>query len=79
MYKNGPIKQMGVIALFRSIKWIVHQIKGTKHWQSVLSTSSAPSCCGKMAITKKCFEENVKIQKFGLFIPGKQCNTGTVV
>lgn len=78
MYKNGPLKQTGVIALFKSIIWIVHQIAGTKHWQSVLSTSPAPSCCGKMAIAQKCFEENVKIQKLGLFISGKQCNIGTV-
>lgn len=42
-------------------------------WQSVLSTSTAPPCWGKMAITQKCLEQNVKIQKLGLFISGNQC------
>lgn len=34
-YKNGPLKWMEVIALFRSRKRFIHQVKGKKHYDRV--------------------------------------------
>lgn len=72
MCENDPLNWMQVIILISSIK------------KPVLSISTVPPNWGKMSITQKCFElniktENTKIQKSGLFISGRQHSAGTTI
>jgi len=57
----------------------IYQAKGKRSCDSVLSTSTAPPCRGKITMTQKGFKMNTKIQKLGVFISGRQHSAGTVV